>query len=262
MKNSLNKIKAYDIKKLLEEKHAFDIYESECKDGPSMGKYFIMDGWGMTKSWANNKTFAYEIKVSRSDFLNDNKWHNYLQYCNEFSFVCPSGLIKPEEVPEKVGLYYVSKTGTRIFTKKKPIFRENEVPVGVLMYLMFWRNVDYKPPTKAERREFWEDWLKEKKLNYQIGHSVSKSLAEKIEKEIDNVKHENSRLREEHKELKEVREFLNKIGVDYCRWDPEGQVKKRIDEIQRGLPHKDLDRYLETVIDKLIEIKGFYKKEG
>lgn len=62
------------------------------------------DGLAITKSYTKPNIIGYEIKVSRNDFLQDNKWHLYLQYCNEFYFVVPKGLVKKEELPDHVGL--------------------------------------------------------------------------------------------------------------------------------------------------------------
>lgn len=65
---------------------------------------------------------GYEFKVSRQDFLNDLKprrrrwlncpgedlkWKYYLQFCNLFYFVCPEGLIRPDEVPAPAGLIWI-----------------------------------------------------------------------------------------------------------------------------------------------------------
>ncbi|GAG52025.1 unnamed protein product, partial [marine sediment metagenome] len=74
-----------------------------CKTGPSwyasgMG---IIDLWCMKKSWAHPLVIAYEIKCSRSDFMNDSKWPVYLDYCNELYFVTPGKHIAvKEEMPE------------------------------------------------------------------------------------------------------------------------------------------------------------------
>lgn len=46
----------------------------------------------------------YEVKSCRADFTSDNKWQKYLKYCTNFGFVAPKGVIKPEELPDKVGL--------------------------------------------------------------------------------------------------------------------------------------------------------------
>lgn len=48
-----------------------------------------------------------ELKTCREDFEHDNKWNKYLDYCDRFLFMCPVGVIKPEELPPKIGLVYV-----------------------------------------------------------------------------------------------------------------------------------------------------------
>lgn len=52
----------------------------------------------------NRQTKGYEIKVNRNDFLQDKKWQEYLKFCTWFSFVAPEGVIKKEELPDKIGL--------------------------------------------------------------------------------------------------------------------------------------------------------------
>ena len=55
---------------------------------------------------------AYEIKVSRSDFLHElkhpEKRKQALSVSNEFYFVTPKGLVKKEEIPPECGLIEVS----------------------------------------------------------------------------------------------------------------------------------------------------------
>jgi len=46
----------------------------------------------------------YEIKSSRGDFLCDQKWERYLDYCTHFSFVAPAGAIFRWELGRDVGL--------------------------------------------------------------------------------------------------------------------------------------------------------------
>ena len=131
---------ANQIQSLLARKHSEDIFVSECKDGPTVAtNHLRMDAWTMKRSWTNPLSIAYEIKVSRQDFLNDHKWHNYLNYCNEFYFVCPSGLIDKSELPDEVGLIYVAKTGTRLFKKKPAHRRIIELPESLLKYILICR---------------------------------------------------------------------------------------------------------------------------
>lgn len=57
----------------------------------------------VTTRWAR----GFEIKVSRTDFLRDEKWQRCSEFCSSLSIVCPSGLIAKEEVPDPFGLLYV-----------------------------------------------------------------------------------------------------------------------------------------------------------
>jgi len=50
-----------------------------------------------------------EIKSCRDDFLKDNKWQKYLNYCNYFYFICPENEILQSEIPNNVGLIYFDK---------------------------------------------------------------------------------------------------------------------------------------------------------
>lgn len=52
---------------------------------------------------------GFEVKVSRSDFLRDEKWQLYSQFCSSLAIVCPAGLIQKEEVADPFGLLYIDK---------------------------------------------------------------------------------------------------------------------------------------------------------
>ncbi len=132
------KLSAYDIKQLLANKHYEDVFVPECKT-TRYGVYTILDAWVMLKSWTHFSTIGYEIKVNRSDFLNDSKWASYLPYCHEFYFVCPSGLISPEELGNQVGLLWASKNGTMLYNKKKAPRRDVEIPYSIYQYVLACR---------------------------------------------------------------------------------------------------------------------------
>lgn len=63
----------------------------------------------LSLDYMGGKVRGYEIKVSRQDFQNDNKWREYLGYCDYFYFVCPADMIKPEELEPNIGLIYIDK---------------------------------------------------------------------------------------------------------------------------------------------------------
>ena len=129
------------IKCLLAIKHSKDVFIPECKTGATWGvgkkELLILDAWTMNKKWANAKATGYEIKVSRSDFINDNKWTGYLPYCNEFYFVCPKYLINPNDIPNDIGLIWASKS--RLTIRKYAQYRDVVIPVSLYQYILMAR---------------------------------------------------------------------------------------------------------------------------
>lgn len=238
---------APDILSLLKSKHHHDIFVSECKDGPThYGRHSRLDAWVMKKSWINPLYIGYEIKINRSDFINDDKWHNYLPMCNELYFVSPSNIIKPEEIPEQTGLLWVSKTSARLYKKKKAPHREIEPPWLVMAYVLmqygptgycnFKKLREYEE--KGNNVKDWKEWLKHKKINRKLGRMVSGMIAKKLienqaelDDKIEDLKAENERLCK-YKELIELSGF---------RWQGrEGKLKelqklnKTIEQLSNG----------------------------
>lgn len=92
-------------------------------------------------------TYEYEIKVSRADFKADKlkQKHGESKYdtlqagkrVNYFSYVCPQGLITPDEVPEWAGLIYADTYTARILSPiehdvvecEKVVFRTVKPPI-------------------------------------------------------------------------------------------------------------------------------------
>ena len=88
-----------------------------------------------------NYTTAFEIKVSRGDFLKDIK-DNLKQrgarlYATNFFYVAPEGLIKPEEVPVWAGLMEYSFEDQRFRTKvPAPLSSRNTPSWGLVCSLV------------------------------------------------------------------------------------------------------------------------------
>lgn len=184
-------ITAKAILELLRAKHAEDVFVPECKTGPSQGHdHSRFDAWVMKKSWANAATIGYEIKVSRSDFLRDQKWPNYLPFCNSLYFVAPRAIILPSEMPEGVGLITVSEGGTRLTTSRKAAYRSIADPAQLLRYILMCRtritteSESYRGVTREESAAQWAAWLAEKGSARDVGHRVSKALGERINGEL------------------------------------------------------------------------------
>lgn len=78
----------------------YGVYVPEFTYGSRRIDAAIID---VSKRWIR----GFEIKLTRADYLRDEKWQEYTEFCSSLSIVCPEGLIKKEEVPGPFGLLYV-----------------------------------------------------------------------------------------------------------------------------------------------------------
>lgn len=223
---------ARDVVKLLEARHSDDIFVEECKNGPThTASHSRLDAWAMAKSWVRPAIFGYEVKVSRGDFLQDNKWPSYLPMCNHLFFVCPTGLIKPEELPAEVGLLWASKTGGKLYTKKKAPRREIPFPEDVVRYVLMSRvrvTREYVPIT--DKRQFWTDWMAEQQVDAAFGRGVSSAISRRIREEIEKVRAENEGLAAQNARYADIRKLLESLGID-----PEARYRASTYEVERKL---------------------------
>jgi len=211
----MNKITSNDILKLLADKHSEDVFIPECKDGSTwFGSHFRLDAWVMNRSWTKLKFTGYEIKVSRSDFLKDDKHQEYMKLCNEFYFVTPKGICTVDEIPPEAGLLEIASTGNRLFTRKKAMFRQIDFPASLFTYIVMFRTKiknNYSDGMTDLQR--WQMWLADKIQNRDLGYSVSKRLKENYEQQVLKVKDENNQLRDKIKEYEDFKKLLTEIGI-------------------------------------------------
>lgn len=255
-------INASTILNLLLKRHSEDICVSECKSGQSWTSKTMrrFDLWVMKKSYSRPVTWIYEIKISRQDFLQDDKWQNYLPYCSDFYFVAPYGIIDPAEVPADAGLLLSSKNGTRLYCKKKAPHRTDvEISTSLLLYILMSRTKivasSYNNNNRANKSNeaYWRQWLAEKEEKQEIGHNISNRLRKLYQKNVIEVKKRQNRLELRIEDLESVKKILNKMGFDENNlgWNHEEKIKNRIAEINAGLPEKDIIKHLENTISNL-----------
>jgi len=110
-----------------------------------------------------------EIKISKTDFKHDfNKTHfngknkheflldkNEIFKPNKFFFACPEGIIKPEQLPDEYGLFYLYKDDWQYFKliKKakflhKTQLLEEKTILRKLMRKFYFRNIELKHAMK------------------------------------------------------------------------------------------------------------------
>lgn len=215
-------------------RHTKDLFVPECKDGPTWGgPHLRLDAWAIRRSWTKPQMTGYEIKVSRADWLNDDKSHLYLSLCNVMWLVSPSGVILPEEVPVGVGLLYISKTGSRLFTKKKAPYREVEFPETLIRYILHSRvrttNLRYSNYDSREDR--LRRWLARDKEKKELGVDVTSAIRERVTKiEIEN--HRLLKAVEKYEKLKEWLDINDFNILDYRLEDAIRDAAKGVSEHQ------------------------------
>lgn len=238
---SNEKMTAYEVMDRLAEKHIKDVFVPECKDGPTYtGSHLRLDAWAMLRSWTNYRTFGYEVKVSRSDFLHDDKMQGYMPLCHEFYVVCPAGVVNSlDELPDGAGLMISSPNHRRLITKKKAKFRDVPDPVMVYRYILMARaRIDRDGYYMEEGKEiFWRAWLERKEYTQRIGHMASKSIGEVVKKRIEEVESENKRLQRMNEGYSEIKAMLENLDIKYNGYNTWG-VKDRLEAYKKGFPEE------------------------
>lgn len=195
------------ITKALQAKHdnLGDIFAAQVKLGSAGSK--IMDAVAIKKTWSPKTVIAYEIKVSRQDFLKDQKHPVYMQNCNIFYFVTLKDIVKDGEIPEGAGhMIYSPETG-KLRTVKKAPYRNTPVNPDILLHIMFWkadRYFGYKT-----RAEILADYQAKKELN-SIGHKIAAKISD-LEYQIK--KFDNSYYKRSYDEIH--RDWKELFGTDY-----------------------------------------------
>lgn len=238
------------LKDILLAKHADAVCVEECKDGRSWGSSLLrLDLWVLLKTWSPWTTIGYEIKVRRSDFLNDNKWQNYLPYCHLFYFVCPPGVIHEAELPEGVGLMVGSKNIRKLFIKRKAI--RHEPDADKLCQLMSYVLMSRVPKIVANMYEipdFKDNRLEQ--VRYYLKQAEERgALAEMVHGHVRQVYDESrSRICEAENLMNTVRDFsdrLSNLGINWNpesdTWDENFRARNQIEDLRTGITLMEVD---------------------
>ncbi|HUW33402.1 MAG TPA: MmcB family DNA repair protein [Planctomycetota bacterium] len=258
MKCKTEKPKAQDLLSLLGRRHAKDLFVPECKSGPTWGgSHFRLDAWAMRRSWVNFCTFGYEIKVSRSDFIRDEKWRFYLAYCHELFFCTPKGLVKPDELPPEVGLIEATSNGRRLVLKKRAAHRQLQIPEELFCYILMCRaKIIERQDGYSERpdREWWEEWMKMRIEERRFGKIVGKAIRQTIDQRIRAAEDRNEELARENRDLSEVREQIRQLFP--AGFNPSSyQITDRLEQLGLLGPMQRLEGTLERLEDQIAHTK-------
>jgi hypothetical protein len=210
----LSGITSDQIKALLKERHNKDVFVTECKNGATWSATHLLrlDAWAMRKSYSPLVTTGYEIKVDRSDFENDQKWVDYLPLCHQFFFVCPAGMIHSDELPDKVGLMWVSSTG-KLHVKR---YAERRIPDpekmnSLLIYILMSRSEEQQSTDNHidVTIKFIQECNAKKELAYIVKGHIREMELHLKEKEVDISNREYR-----------VKRFSDELKILGIEWSP------------------------------------------
>ncbi len=208
---------------LLKAKHSKDVFVDECKNGESYSSHLLkLDAWVLRRSWSPLTTIGYEIKASRSDFERDQKWMGYTDYCHEFFFVCPAGLIKAVDLPKGIGLIWTTMSGTGLQTKIKAERRkpDPEKLNQLMTYVIMARSVIVQdmyqannPPVQQDRIQFLADSVREAEARKALSFLVRGNIRNRHEEM-------HKRCEEADRKEKRVDNFVRQLALLGITWDP------------------------------------------
>lgn len=265
MAEKKRKITSTEIKIALSKMHERrrSYFITECKTCstyfPDPQGLLIFDGLAITKSYTQPNIVGYEIKVSRNDFLQDAKWHLYLQYCNEFFFVVPKGLIRKEELPENTGLIYYDPDTGGLRTVKKSLYRQIEEPVGLYKYIIFSKLDEDRIPFYEDRAEYARDYLEDKKDKKYVGYSLGSKLAKDVEaayNRLEKLQREESCI----DQWKQVEKVLRKHDILGWSWHKKESWLEDLDKALSGSYPKELEYTLEALKREVIRLERMKKE--
>lgn len=242
----MGKIDSTHIKKLLERRHTEDFFMCEVKNGPSWSSDGLLkfDAFAMKKSWTKPLITIYEVKINRQDFLRDQKYLKYFEYCHEFYFACPTDLIALNEIPERAGLIYCKDKSIR--TIKKAKFVEQKIPQELFIYIIMSRINSDRYPFHNSKLEFYKDFVENKGVTQSIGIRVSDKLRQ--------LKNENDALVKKQSKLTVIENLFRQYNVS-PHWVEESLENLLKGQTVHGSQKKGMLTDIDWVIGRLNNLK-------
>jgi hypothetical protein len=209
-----------------------DVFLTEVKNGRSWDgrNLLILDALAIRKSWVKPCFTGYEVKVDRGDFMRDHKWPGYVQYCHQFYFACPTGLIQPDELPNEVGLIWYNPGKDSLYTKRKALYRPIEISAEMLMYIVMSRMDSDRHPFFSDEREMLMAWVEDKQEKVKLGHIIGGKMVLKLKylgAENKRLKQQVGYLEDDREQLQKIRQVLRSHGL------PDWPVSITLDKVLR-----------------------------
>lgn len=253
----MGNVQSRHIEQALAKKHGNrEFFLTQCKTGATGKGMMQFDGLAIHKSWAYPCIIGYEIKVSRSDFLKDAKYTNYMPYCHELYFVTPAGMVQRHEIEDSIGLMWYNESTKRLTTKKKALHRKIEISADMLLYVIMTRLESDRLPFHETKADYWRDWLEMKISNRDLAMRVNSSLLKQInELEAENKRYRN--FQDVRDKLEQIYRVMDNHGLSTWRNTAETLDKA----LSSSYPPK-LDEIRSKLEDCLIDIQEIKRGQG
>ena len=236
----LDNITSKQILALLEAKHLRDVFIPECKNGEtwSTRQLLKLDAWCLMRTYSPLSTIGFEIKVSRSDFDQDQKWVDYLDLCHMFYFVCPAGLVRSVDLPEHVGLIWVSASG-KLHTKKVAQRRQPDKDKlnNLLIYALMSRSRIVANMNEANLAEPTEQVSRLKQMAQSVADSdqkkeLSRLVRGHVRKIWEEIRGKELKLESRERRIKDFEARLGQLGIT---WDSTNDAWMDSDRVNREI---------------------------
>ncbi len=205
------------------------------------------DVYVIPKTYYKFNPAAYEVKISRSDFLSDiksGKWQSYYQYAKTITFAVPDGLVKKTEVPEAAGLI-LRKDKVWRYAKKPTVQTLETLPHKAWMKLLI-DGIDRA--NRIHREEFHATYVKTKIIKKLLGEEIAEmiSLGQELEVKIKSDNRLKQRQRNQIKELMQRRAALVK-SIEERSIESQAKICRIV-----GLPETSGEWDIRRAIDNLV----------
>lgn len=244
---------ATDIVRALSVKHSGDVFVPECKDGPTHTRsHRRLDAWVLLKTWSPVTAIGYEVKVSRSDWLQDQKVDGYRRLCHLLYIVAPKGIVQASELPDGVGLMECVGASRRVVTRVKAVRNQIELPQDLLVYVLMCRTRVTREDGRT-RADMLRDWVAETEER----HRLSSYVHEKIQRSFNAANESRRDAERRASRLEHIDARMRELGFDPTVPVGEWEVSRRLNDLS-GAVHPQLikdvtqaEHALRTIRDRL-----------
>ena len=255
-------LRADEIIRVLQRRHSRDLWFTEVKDGSTwLRNHVRLDALAIRPSWTHPRFTGYEVKVSRSDFLRDEKWDAYLPLTHQFSFACPWDLIQPEELATDIGLYWVSPEG-RVKQVRKPVLRPmTELPTALLYYVILSRLDSEHHPFFSGAREAIEAFLADKTARQELGRSFRSQLVRQVTELQQTLRQTQQERDMAVKRWEERAQTCRDLGLPSDPWSFRSAIQ-RLQAGTTGIDDSSLKQIAQTAQDLLRQVRVIQTKRS